>query len=62
MARETMEPGDRVVTMQVAGVCTVVARRGRYLELQTPHGRPLIVVESAVRKVERAAGEPVKGG
>lgn len=62
MGRTTVAPGDRVVTMQVAGVCTVVGRRGRYLELETPYGRRLTVAESAVRKVERAPDEPVKAG
>lgn len=62
MAREVLQPGDRVVTMQEAGVCVVVERRGRYLELETPHGRRVTVVESAVRKTTWQPGTPVKGG
>ncbi len=62
MERSRVQPGDRVVTMQVAGVCTVTARHGRYLEIETPYGQRLTVVDSAVRKVSRAPGEPVKAG
>jgi hypothetical protein len=50
--------GDRVVQLQVPGVFTVVARRGRFLAIESPRGVRLNVLESGLRRVDGTPPAP----
>jgi hypothetical protein len=57
MAHEAeIQVGDRVVHLQVPAVFTVIARRGRMLELESERGLRMSVSDIAVRRVD---GTPV---
>ncbi|HJQ83255.1 MAG TPA: hypothetical protein VKA21_04215 [Candidatus Binatia bacterium] len=57
MADETIRVGDRVVSLQVPGVCRVTARRGRLVEIDNDRGVHLTVDETSLRRVD---GKPVE--
>jgi hypothetical protein len=50
--------GDRVVQLQVPGVFTVVARRGRFFEIESARGVRLNVLESSLRRVDGTPPAP----
>ena len=50
--------GERVVHLQVPGVFTVIARRGRLLDLASPRGLQMTVAEVGVRRVDGTPSEP----
>jgi hypothetical protein len=50
--------GDRVVSLQVPGVFTVVGRRGIFVEIENERGVQLTVAERALRRVNGTPTEP----
>ena len=50
--------GDRVVQLQVPGIFTVVARRGRFLEIENERGVRLNVLEPSLRRVDGTPPTP----
>ena len=48
--------GDRVVHLGAPGIFTVIARRGRLLELESDRGLRMSIFDVAVRRVD---GTPV---
>jgi hypothetical protein len=55
MAAEPLQPGDRVVSMQYAGVCVVVAvRPADLVEIRTPDGRVVRVAGASLRRLPPA--------
>jgi hypothetical protein len=60
MEREApIRVGDRVVHLQVPGVCVVVARRGHLVEIESASGVRRTVHEIALRRLN---GTPPKTG
>jgi hypothetical protein len=55
---ETISVGDRVVSLQVPGVFTVVGRRGIFVEIENERGVQLTVAERALRRVNGTPTEP----
>ena len=47
--------GDRVISLVQPGIFTVLARRGRFLDLESRRGFRLTVSEESVRRVDGAA-------
>ena len=52
MAGEAIQVGDHVISLMVPGVFTVVARRGRMLEIENERGVRMVVSETSVRLFE----------
>ena len=52
MGEGAIQVGDRVISLQVPGVFTVVARRGRLLEIENERGVRMVVSETSVRQLE----------
>ena len=52
MAEASIQVGDRVVSLQVPGVLTVLARRGRFLDLESDRGLRLTLHEQSVRRLD----------
>ena len=48
---DPLRAGDRVVHLQIPGVCTVVARRGKFLEVESYSGMRKLVHEVSLRRV-----------
>ena len=55
---EPIRVGDRVVHLQIPGVCVVVARRGKFLEVESDRGLRKLVHEVSLRRVGGAAPTP----
>jgi hypothetical protein len=55
---EPIRAGDRVVHLQIPGVCTVVARRGKFLEVESDRGMRRLVHEVSLRRVAGAPPTP----
>jgi hypothetical protein len=55
---EPFRAGDRVVHLQIPGVCIVVARRGKFLEVESDRGLRKLVHEVSLRRVGGAAPTP----
>jgi hypothetical protein len=53
-----IQPGDRVVSLQVAGVLRVVARRGRLLDVESDRGLRLTLHEVGLRKLNGTPPAP----
>jgi hypothetical protein len=53
-----VSPGDRVITMQVVGVCRVVASDGTIVDIETPDGRRMRVAASSLRRLPPPPEEP----
>jgi hypothetical protein len=53
-----IQPGDRVVSLQVPGVLTVVARRGRLLDVESDRGLRLTLHEVSVRRLNGTPPAP----
>jgi hypothetical protein len=49
---DPIRAGDRVVTLHVPGVFTVIRRRGRFLELESERGLRMTVHEVGVRRLD----------
>jgi hypothetical protein len=49
---ETIRVGDRVVTVQVPGIFTVLARRGALVDIENERGVRMTVAVSALRRVD----------
>ncbi len=62
MATGTIEVGDQVITLQVPGVFTVLARRGGLLEIETAQGLRMTVYEAAVRRLDEDTVATPKDG
>jgi hypothetical protein len=58
MADEPIKVGDRVINLQMPGIFVVVARRGRVLEIETPDGVAMTVLEGAVRRLNDSSPTP----
>ncbi len=55
MAAALLQPGDRVVSMQFAGVCLVVAvHPADLVEIRTPDGRVVRVAGASLRRLPPA--------
>ncbi len=52
MAEGAIQVGDRVISLQVPGVFSVVARRDGLLEIENERGVRMIVSETGVRRLE----------
>jgi hypothetical protein len=48
---EPIRAGDRVVHLQIPGVCTVVGRRGQFVEVESDRGMRKVVHEVSLRRV-----------
>ena len=48
----TIRIGDRVVHLQVPGVFTVVAQRGRFFEVENARGLRMTIHEVALRRLD----------
>jgi hypothetical protein len=59
---EPLRAGDRVVHLQIPGVCTVVARRGKFLEVESDRGFRKLVHEVSLRRVAGTPPAPADGG
>ena len=55
---EPIRAGDRVVHLQIPGVCIVVARRGSFLEVESDRGLRKVVHEVSLRRVGGTAPSP----
>jgi hypothetical protein len=55
---QPIRPGDRVVHLQIPGVCTVVERRGKFLALESDRGVRRLVHEVSVRRLNGAPPAP----
>jgi len=55
---EPIRAGDRVVHLQIPGVCTVLARRGKFLEVESGRGVRKLVHEVSLRRVSGPAPAP----
>jgi len=55
---DPIQAGDRVVHLQIPGVCTVVVRRGKFLEVESDRGMRKLVHEVSLRRVAGAAPPP----
>jgi hypothetical protein len=55
---EPLGPGDRVVHLQIPGVCVVVARRGKFLEVESDRGFRKLVHEVSLRRVGGTPAAP----
>ena len=55
---EPIRAGDRVVHLQIPGVCVVVARHGKFLEVESDRGLRKLVHEVSLRRVGAAAPVP----
>lgn len=51
---EPIRAGDRVVHLQMPGVCTVLARRGKFLEVESNRGMRKLVHEVSLRRLPPA--------
>jgi hypothetical protein len=61
MAEEApIHVGDRVISLVQQGIFTVLARRGRFLDIESPRGLRLTVTEESVRRMDGAA-PPAEG-
>ena len=49
---EAIQIGDRVVHLQVPGVFTVVAQRGRFFEVENARGLRMTIHEVALRRLD----------
>ena len=49
---EAFQIGDRVVHLQVPGVFTVVAQRGRFFEVENARGLRMTIHEVALRRLD----------
>lgn len=58
MATETIQLGDRVISLQVPGIFTVIDRQGSMLAIQSPKGLRMTVLESQLRRVDDAVPPP----
>lgn len=52
MGERAIQVGDRVINLQMPGIFTVLARRGRILDIESPGGIRLSVLDAAVRRLE----------
>ena len=52
MATETIQLGDRVISLQVPGIFTVIDRQGSMLAIQSPKGLRMTVLESQLRRID----------
>jgi hypothetical protein len=50
--------GDHVIHLQMPGVFTVIARRGPFLDLESPRGLRMSVHEVAARRVDGTPPAP----
>jgi len=53
-----IEPGDRVVLLQVPGVFVVRGRRGVFLDVESNRGLRMTVRDIQVRRLESEPPEP----
>jgi len=58
---DPLRAGDRVVHLQIPGVCTVVSRRGKFLEVESDRGMRKLVHEVSLRRVGGAPPTPREG-
>jgi len=56
-----MQVGDRVVGLDMPGIFTVVARRGRFVEIENDRGLRRVVHEVALRRVNGTPPGPKEG-
>ena len=53
MAEESaIQVGDRVIGLDMPGIFTVIARRGRFVEIENDRGLRRVVHEVALRRVD----------
>lgn len=61
MSERPLEIGDRVITMQMPGIFTVTARKGRALEIVSDDGVRLTVTEASLRRMRAAPADADSG-
>jgi hypothetical protein len=54
MADDAIRVGDHVINLQMPGIFVVVARRGRILDIESPEGVRMTLMEAAVRRMDEA--------
>jgi hypothetical protein len=52
MADDAIRVGDRVINLQVPGIFVVLARRGHMLDIESPEGVRMTLIDSAVRRMD----------
>jgi hypothetical protein len=52
MGGGAIEVGDRVISLQLQGIFTVVDRQGPHLVIVNPRGLRLTVIDSQVRRLD----------
>ena len=55
---QPIRPGDRVVSLQIPGVCTVVARHGKLVEVESDRGLRKLVHEVSLRRLRGTPAAP----
>jgi len=55
---QPIRPGDRVVHLQIPGVCTVVARHGKLVEVENDRGFRKVVHEVSLRRLRGTPAQP----
>ena len=58
MAEETIQVGDRVVTVAVQGIFTVLARRGPLVDIENERGVRMTVAVIALRRLNGTPPQP----
>ena len=59
MAEESaIQVGDRVIGLDMPGIFTVVARKGRFVEIENDRGLRRVVHEVALRRVNGTPAVP----
>ena len=58
MGERAIDVGDRVISLQVPGVFTVLARRGELLEIETDRGLRMTVHEAGLRRLDGTPPTP----
>jgi hypothetical protein len=55
---ETIQVGDRVITVAVQGIFTVLARRGPLVDMENERGVRMTVVATALRRLNGTPPQP----
>lgn len=58
MAADAIQPGDRVINLQVPGIFTVLDRQGTLLVIETDRGLRMTVTDSQVRRLDGTTAVP----
>jgi len=58
VAEETIQVGDRVITVAVQGIFTVLARRGSLVDIENERGVRMTVAATALRRLNGTPPQP----